>query len=65
MAVLSSLSVSLCSFYSRYFIGVGILFPLVVNKTDQLSYAIPFCALIGVGFGVFYSIEPANFFKVQ
>jgi hypothetical protein len=41
-----------------------ILFPLVVNKKDQFMLVIPFSALIGIGFGVFYSIEPSNYFKV-
>ena len=68
-AVLSSLSFSLflsmLFSISRYFIGVMILFPVVVNKTGQLMVVIPFSALIGIGFGVFYSIEPSNFFKVN
>ena len=51
--------------HSRYFIGVMILFPVVVNKTGQFMVVIPFSALIGIGFGVFYSIEPSNFFKVN
>ena len=37
---------------------------LVVNKKDQFMLVIPFSALIGIGFGVFYSIEPSNYFKV-
>ena len=72
LSSLSSLSFSLflslslyALLHSRYFIGVMILFPVVVNKTGQFMVVIPFSALIGIGFGVFYSIEPSNFFKVN
>ena len=47
-----------------WFIFFILFFGLAVNKPGQLGMALLGSALVGIGFGFFYSLEPSHFMKI-